>query len=225
MLFYLMRLEIHGRIENHKLLLHALTIRAGVVVLVEVLLQSVVIEEVARVVSIRHSIAQMATLVPVAAVGVKLISAVESLPAKAALWMSLKTSLFGGSWCVVAVPLMLAQLLLGEELVLMRKDLLIPSAKIAHDLLVYCANVTVQVGPAEASSITVRVWAIVAKKHNSVLKDLLLLIADAHVVVLSEEIIGLELLEPLLSIVCEDHCRRFGATMRACLGLVKSAQS
>jgi hypothetical protein len=93
MLLHLMRLEIHSRIEDNKLLLQAFCIGAGIVVVVEMGLKSIVVEEVAWIVGIGDSITQMATLVSVTTMSVELITSVESLSAEAALWVTLETSL------------------------------------------------------------------------------------------------------------------------------------
>jgi len=113
-LLHLMRLEIHGRIKDYELLLQTFCVVARIVVVVEMGLESIVIEEIARIVGIGDSITQMATLVSVAAVGVKLITSVESLSAEAALWVTLETGLLRRTGCVVASPLVLPQLLWCE---------------------------------------------------------------------------------------------------------------
>jgi len=104
----------------------------------------------------------MTTLVPVATVQVQFVVSVESLPAKVALWMSLETSLLLGARCVVACPLMFTQLLWGEELVLVGEDFFVPCAHVTHDLLMLCPHVAVEVWPAQASFVTVRIRAVVA---------------------------------------------------------------
>jgi len=148
-----MRLEIHGRIKDYEFLLQTFCVVAGIVVVVEMGLESVVIEEIAWVVGIGDSITQMATLVSVTAVGVKLITSVESLSAEAALWVTLETSLLRRTGCVVASPLVLPQLLWCEKLVFMCEDLLVSRTKIAHDLLMHCAHVAMEIWPSQASSV------------------------------------------------------------------------
>jgi hypothetical protein len=88
-----MRLKIHSRIKDHELFFQALCIGAGIMVVVEMGLKSIVIEEVAWVVGIGDSITQMAALVSVATMSIELITAVESLSAEAAFRVTLETSL------------------------------------------------------------------------------------------------------------------------------------
>ena len=89
----MVRFEVHGRIKDHEFLLQTLRIGAGVMVVVEMGLKSIVIEEVAWVVGIGDSITQMAALVSVATMSIELITAVESLSAEAAFRVTLETSL------------------------------------------------------------------------------------------------------------------------------------
>jgi hypothetical protein len=120
---------------------------------------------------------------------------------------------------------MFAQLLGGEELMLVCEDLLVPGTQVAHDLLVLRPNVTVKVRPAQASFVAARIRAVVAQKYNSVLKYLLLLVAYAHVSVVPEELISLVVLESLFCIIREDNCRCFCTAMRASFRLVKRSQA
>jgi hypothetical protein len=88
-----MRLKVHSRIKDHELFLQAFCIGAGIMVVVEMGLESIVVEEVAWVVGIGDSITQMAALVSVATMSIELITAVESLSAEAAFRVTLETSL------------------------------------------------------------------------------------------------------------------------------------
>jgi hypothetical protein len=103
-----MRLEVHSRIEDHELFLHTLRIGARIMVVVEMGLESIIIEEVAWVVGIGDSITQMATLMSVATMSVELVTAVESLSAEAAFWVTLETSLLRRARCVITSPLVLS---------------------------------------------------------------------------------------------------------------------
>jgi len=64
-------------------------------------------------------------------VGVQLIIAVEALSTEATLWVAFEAALVDGTGIVVAKLLVLAQLGLGEQLMLVRKDLFITRAEIA----------------------------------------------------------------------------------------------
>jgi hypothetical protein len=218
MLADLMRFEIHGGIEDHKFLLLALCIHARIVIAVEVPLQVVIVEEVPRFARV-VSITQMATLVSVTKVYEQLVVTVESLFAKFAIRMSLEPSLLRSA--IRVCPLVLAQLLWGEELMLVREDFLVPSTQVTHDLLMLCPNVTVEVWPAQASFVTVRIRAVVAQEYNSVLKYLLLLVADAHVPIIAEEPIRVVVLESLFSVVREDDCGCLCTAMGASFRLVE----
>lgn len=110
----LVGLQIHFRIENDKFLLLALIIQARKVLLVEVLLQCFVILKVLRVVAAISPVAKMASLMSVSAMSKEFVVAVESLSAKAALWMSLETALIHGARIVVSEFLMPPQVLVCE---------------------------------------------------------------------------------------------------------------
>lgn len=210
-----MRFEIHCGIEDHEFLLLALYIHTRIVIAVEVPLQVAIVEEVPRFARV-GSVTQMTTLVSVTKVHEQFVVSVESLFAKFAIWMSLEPSLLRSAICFC--PLVLPQLLRGEELVLVRKDFLVPCAQVTHDLLMFRPNVAVEIRPAQASFIAVRIRAVITQEYNSVLEYLLLLVADAHVSVISEESIRLVILESLFGVVREDDggclCTTMGASFR-----------
>lgn len=103
--------------------------------------------------------------------------------------------------------------------------LLVPCTKIAHDLLMHCAHMAMEIWPTQASGIAARIRAVVSQQHNSVLENLLLLVANAHVLIFAEELVNLVILEALLGVVRENHSRCFGTAMGASFRLVKRAQA
>lgn len=225
MLFDLVSFQVHGGIEDDELLLHALGVGAWKVIPVEVLLQRVVVNKVSRVVSTGMPVAQVAALVSISTVSEQLILAIESLSAKATLRMTLKTTLVDSSWVVVTLPLVFPKLLLGEQLVLVRENLLIPGTQVAHDLLMCSPYVSMQIWPSQTCNIAARVWTVVPKQNHCVLEDLLLLVADTHVIVPEMKVRWYIFLELLLRFVCEDHRCCLCTAMRASLRLVQRSQS
>ncbi len=104
----------------------------------------------------------MTSLMLIPAMSVKLIVTVESLPTKATFRMTFETALVNGSWIIVAELLMLAKLLLSEEFMLVGEYLLVPSAEVAHYLVVYTFDMAVQVWPAPAGNVAVLIRTIIA---------------------------------------------------------------
>jgi hypothetical protein len=146
--FKLMSLQVHFRIEDDKLLLQALLIRADEMVLSEMHLDSIVIDIVLRVSATITAITQVTTLVAVTAMREQLIIAVEALTTEATLGMALETGLVLGTRDVVSVLFVPTQVLDGEEVVFVGKDLFVAGAQITHLLVVDTLDVTVQIGPA-----------------------------------------------------------------------------
>lgn len=83
-------------------------------VFAKVYLQGVVIHIILRIASAVSSIADMASLVLVPAVCIQLIVAVESLLAKAALWMAPETCLIFGPRVVITESFVFPELLRSE---------------------------------------------------------------------------------------------------------------
>ena len=81
---------------------------------IKMLLQRIVIQEVLRVLASCSSIAKMAALVLLAAMGKQLVIAIKPLPAKATLRMTLEATLIDSARVVVSKFLMSSQLLGGE---------------------------------------------------------------------------------------------------------------
>lgn len=81
------------------------------------------------------------------AVSVQLVVTVESLPAETAFWVTFEATLIDCTGIVVAKFLMFAKLRVGEQLVFMGEDFLVPRAELAHDFLVCTPYVSMEVAP------------------------------------------------------------------------------
>ena len=132
-----MRLQIHFRLEDDELLLQAFLIGAHEMVTPKVLLQRTVIDVILLLAAPTPSIADMTSFMFVPTVNVQLIVSIESLSTETAFRMPLETALVDSARMIISEFLMLAQLLRGEELMLMGEDFLISRAQIAQDLVVY----------------------------------------------------------------------------------------
>jgi lysylphosphatidylglycerol synthetase-like protein (DUF2156 family) len=148
MSFELMSLQIHFRVEDDKLLLQALLIRADEMVFSEMHLEGVVIDIVLRVSATIAAITQVAAFVAVTAMREQFIIAVEALTTETTLGMTLETRLILGARDVVSMLFVPTQVLDGEEIVFMGKDLFVAGAEIAHLFVVDTLDVTVQIWPA-----------------------------------------------------------------------------
>lgn len=219
-----MSLQIHLRVEYHELLLLALGVEAGMMIFVEMPLQRVVVLVVLRILAAGPSIAQMASLVLLSAVRVELVVAIESPPTEAALRMALEPALIDRAGVIVTELLVFPQLILREELMLVREDLLVPRAQVAHYPLMRAPNMAMQVRPAHARDIARRVRAVVPEQEEGIFEDLGLLVCDAQIVVLLEEVGRFVLLVSLLILICEDHRRGFRPTVRTSFGLVERSE-
>jgi hypothetical protein len=101
-------------------------------ILLKMILKGVVINVVLLLPTPRTAVAYVASLMTVTTVGVEFVIAVESLAAESTFGMSFETTLIQGTWHIIAVLLVFAQLCHSEKFMLMREDLLVPSAKIAE---------------------------------------------------------------------------------------------
>lgn len=126
----LMGFQIHLRLENNKFGIKTLLVEAEEVILLKVVLKCIVVDIVLLLPMARPSIADMAALVPVTAVGVELIVPVESLTTKPTFRMASESTLINGSRNVISILLMLAQLCDGKDLVLMCKNFLVSCTQI-----------------------------------------------------------------------------------------------
>lgn len=96
---------------------------------------------------------------------IELVIAIESLSTESTFWMTLETALIDSPGVIVPKLFMLSEFLLCEKLVLVGKDLLIPGAEIAHDLVMDIPNMPMQVRPAIAGYVTACIWTIVAQQQ------------------------------------------------------------
>lgn len=96
----------------------------------EVDFKRVVVKEILLSAAGVATVAEMASLVLVAAMCVELIVTVEPLPAETTFWMSFETALIYRTWVVVTKLFMLAQFSWREEFMLVSEDFLIPRAQI-----------------------------------------------------------------------------------------------
>ena len=87
----------------------------------------------------------------------------EPLSAEFAERMPLEACLIHVTRPIVAVSHVFLQLLVGEEIMFVCKDFLVPRAEIAHLFMVDGAHMTVEVGPTEAGKVARRLWAVVAQ--------------------------------------------------------------
>lgn len=87
---------------------------------------------------------------------------------------------------------------------LMCEDLLVACAEITHGFLMNCLDVTMKIWPTETCDVTLVIWTIVTQQEQRVFEDLLFLVLDAEVLVDSEEVGWLEILEPFHGIISED---------------------
>lgn len=159
----LVGLEVDVGAEDDELLLETLAVGAQVVVLAEVVLEGVVVPVVVRLARVL-AVADEAPLVPFPTVLVQLVVVVETGAAEPAHGVALEAGLVGGAGQVVAHLHVLLELLVGEQLVLVGEDLLVPGAQVAHLLVVDGAHVAVQVGPPEPGEIAGVVGAVVAQQ-------------------------------------------------------------
>ncbi len=133
-----MRLQIHFRFENYKLLVETFLLRTEVMIGFEVRLQRVVVDIILWLPALGSPVTDVTTLVLVPAVCVQLVITVEPLATEATLGMTSEAALVDRARVVVAEFLMLSQAVLREQFVLMSEDLLVPCAEIAascqHDV-------------------------------------------------------------------------------------------
>ena len=127
-----MSLEIHFRIEHNELLLEAFSVWAREVVFLKVQLKRIVVDIILLLSAAFSAVTDMATLVLVPAMCVKLVVSVEALTTEAALRMTLETTLIDSARVVVAELLVLSQLSKREELVFVGEDFLVSRTQIAR---------------------------------------------------------------------------------------------
>lgn len=123
--FQLMCFEIHLRFEDHKLLIHAVLVGTKEMVLTEMLFQRIVVYVVLLLLCWIPSIANVTLLVLFPAMHIQFVIAIESLAAESTFGMTLEPTLINSAWIVIPKFLMLSELLLGEQFMLMGKNLFI----------------------------------------------------------------------------------------------------
>lgn len=139
--------------------------------------------------------------------------------------MSFETTLIHCAWVVVTELLMLAQLLLCEQLMLVCENLLVSCAEIAHHLLMHTPHMAMQVRPSQACNIAVVIRTVVSQQQDRILENLRLLITDTQILVLAEEVPFLKVLVSFLGIVGKDDMCCLSSAVRAGLRLVQCTQS
>lgn len=197
----LVRFQVHVRLEYDKLLLHAFSVRADKMVLLEVLLEGIIVEIVMRLPRV-PTVADEAPLMFVPAVLEEFVVVIEALATETAKRVSLKPRC--GPRLAIAMAHVITELLIRIDIVFVRKHLLVPSAEIAHLLVMDGADMTVQIGPAESGKITVPVRAIIPQKEHSVSDDILAGIPDPDIIVRGRDLAIPIVLKPLCRVVGED---------------------
>jgi hypothetical protein len=105
-------------------------------VFVEVLFQSLVVHVVLWRGASSTSVTQMTSFMLFTAMCKELVVAVESLSTETTFWVAFEPALINGARIVIAKFLMPLQFLVGEQLMLVGEDLLVPRTQVAHDFLV-----------------------------------------------------------------------------------------
>lgn len=127
-----MGFQVHLRLKNDKLLLQTLFVQAEEMILLKMILKGIVVDVILLLPTGRAAVAYVASLMTVTTVRVEFVIAVESLAAKSTFGVSPETALIQGSWHIITVLLVFAQLCHSEKFMLVCEDLLVPSAKIAE---------------------------------------------------------------------------------------------
>jgi hypothetical protein len=208
-----MSLEIHLGFKHHKLLLQAFPILAEEMVSPEVLLERIVVQVVMWLSRI-SPVTDKAPLMLIPAVLVQLVAIVETRAAESAKRVPPKPCLIDCTRLVVAVPHVFGQLLVGKHVVFVGKDLLVPSAQIAHLLAVDGADMSMQIRPTEAGKVALRVRAIVPEQKDRVAYNILPCVLDTNILISAGNICVCIVLETLFCIISEDD------EGRRCLGRI-----
>ena len=127
------------------------------------LLKGIVVDVILLVSPWVSAITNVTFLMLVPTMCIELVVTVEPLPTKAAFRVTFEAALIHGSRIVISKLLMLAELLLGEKLMLMSEHFLVPGAKITHDLLMNLFNMTVKIRPSPACNIARCLWTVIAQ--------------------------------------------------------------
>ncbi len=76
--------------------------------------------------------------------------------------MALETTLVNCPWIIIAKSLVLSELAEREKLMFMGKNFLVSRTQIAHDLMMHTFDVSMKIGPSQASNIATGIGAIVS---------------------------------------------------------------
>jgi hypothetical protein len=128
----LMCFQVHLGVKYDKLLLETLPVRAQEMVLAEVDFQRVVVDVVLLLPATIASVADVAALMLVSAVGVQLVVPIEARVTEATFRMPPKAALVLCTRVVVAELLVLFQVWPCKELVFVGEDLLVPCTQITR---------------------------------------------------------------------------------------------
>lgn len=76
--------------------------------------------------------------------------------------MALESGLVDGTRTIISIAHVLLKLLIREQVVFMRENLLVASAQVAHLLVVDAANVAMEIRPTETGEVARIVGAVVS---------------------------------------------------------------
>lgn len=175
-------LEVHLCVKNDKLLLHALTVRAEEVVVLEMLLESIVVPVIVRLSRV-SPVAEETALVLVSAVFVELVIVIEALAAECTQGMALETGLIYSAWLIVAPTHVLSNTLIAEQLMLVGKDLLVARAEVTHAFVVCRSRVPMKIRPSQTGKVAVWVRTVVSKQQDRVSHNIFARVPDADIIV------------------------------------------
>lgn len=155
-------------------------------------------------------VAKEAALVLISAVLIQLVVVVEALSAEGTERMAPEPCLVDRAWTVVAVAHVLFELLVREQVLLMRKDLFVSNTKITHFTMVCGPDMSLEIMPSEASVVARLVRTVVTQKQHRVAHDILARISDADIVIRTTYAARRILLIALCCVIGEDNVRRLG---------------
>lgn len=147
MLRELMCLQVHFRFKNVSFVRLTFGIEADKVLGREVLLQLLVVEIVLWISTAISPVANVASLVLFATMGVEFVVTVESLFAEATFGMAPKSGLVKSPGVVISKLFVLAKFPEGEKFVLVCENFLVSRAKIAHDFSMFGFHMPMEVRP------------------------------------------------------------------------------
>ena len=157
-----MGFQIHFRIKNDEFLLHAFPVCTQKMLFAKVDLERIIIDVVLLLPSLLPPVADVTTLVLVAAVHIELVIPVEPLLAEPTVWMALEPALVDRSGVIVTKLFMFPELLCGKEVMLVREYFFVLGAELTHDFVMYASHMSMEIWPVPASNIAISVWAVVA---------------------------------------------------------------